>query len=171
MPANKSVLKLIEKERAYWEQELQRSKLGDRLKITGIVSRAEALAYLPLLDIYAIPSLNDGCPNALLEAMCAGCAIVGSNVDAIGEILEHHVNGLVINPGSTADIANAIRHLADKPALRKTLGEAARQTVVEKLAPEIEYQNWMQVYRHAIASKNGTPVLKFNPSDLSVASA
>jgi L-malate glycosyltransferase len=141
----------VEKERVYWEQELQRSKLGNRLKITGIVSRAEVLAYLPLLDIYAIPSLNDGCPNALLEAMYAGCAIVGSNVDAIGEIIEHQVNGIVVNPGRTQELANAIRLLAAQPELRKSLGKAAQQTVVEKLAPEVEYQNWMQVYRNAIA--------------------
>jgi L-malate glycosyltransferase len=143
----------VEKERVYWEQELQQSKLGDRLKITGIVSRQEALAYLPLLDIFAIPSLNDGCPNALLEAMCAGCAIVGSNVDAIGEILNHAENGWVVNPGSSPDIADAIRYLGNQPNLRKALGEAARHTVAEKLAPEVEHQNWMHVYAKAIGRK------------------
>ncbi|MGG6269333.1 glycosyltransferase [Leptolyngbya sp. AN03gr2] len=165
----------VEKERAYWEQELQRSTLGDRLKITGIVSRAEALAYLPLLDIYAIPSLNDGCPNALLEAMCAGCPIIGSDADAIGEILEHQSNGIVVNPGSTEDLANAIRFLANQPELRKTLGKAARQTVVEKLAPEVEYQNWMEVYRNAIAlhaakiaPQNGDRLINLNVQDLAL---
>ncbi|WNZ43793.1 glycosyltransferase [Leptolyngbya boryana CZ1] len=158
----------IDKERAYWEQELQRSELGDRLKITGIISRQEALAYLPLLDIYAIPSLNDGCPNALLEAMCAGCPIIGSNVDAIGEILEHHVNGVVVNPGDTEALANAIRYLADKPDLRKTLGKAAQQTAIEKLAPEVEYHNWMQVYHNVLDQKNSTSSLKINVQDLAL---
>jgi glycosyltransferase involved in cell wall biosynthesis len=158
----------IEKERAYWEQELNQSKLGDRLKITGIIPRQEALAYLPLLDICAIPSLNDGCPNALLEAMCAGCPIIGSNADAIGEILEHQVNGIVVNPGDTQDLADAIRYLADKPELRKTLGEAARKTVIEKLAPEVEYENWMQVYRNAMAKQNGKTNVKIRVQDLAL---
>jgi L-malate glycosyltransferase len=158
----------VEKERAYWEQELSRSQLSDRLKITGIIPRQEALAYLPLLDIYAIPSLNDGCPNALLEAMCAGCPIIGSNADAIGEILEHQVNGIMVNPGDAQDLADAIRYLADKPELRKTLGEAARKTVTEKLAPEVEYENWMQVYRNALTKQNGKSNLKIDVQDLAL---
>jgi L-malate glycosyltransferase len=158
----------VEKERAYWEQELKRCKLGDRLKITGIIPRQEVLAYLPLLDMYVIPSLNDGCPNALLEAMCAGCPIIGSNADAIGEILEDHVNGLVVNPGDTAALADAIRYLADKPELRKIFGNAARKTVLEKLAPEVEYQNWMQVYRNVLAGQNGKPRAKMNVQDLAL---
>lgn len=157
----------VEKERAYWEQELKRSSLGDRLKITGIVSRAEALAYLPLLDIYVIPSLNDGCPNALLEAMCAGCPIIGSNVDAIGEILEQQVNGLVVNPGNTKALADAIRYLAKEPELRKTLGKAAHQTVIEKLAPEVEYQNWMRVYQ-AVLRENCDRVSELKVQDLAL---
>ncbi|KAM3095984.1 glycosyltransferase [Phormidesmis sp. 146-35] len=157
----------VEKERAYWEQELKRSSLGDRLKITGIVSRAEALAYLPLLGIYVIPSLNDGCPNALLEAMCAGCPIIGSNVDAIGEILEQQVNGLVVNPGSTKALADAIRYLTKEPELRKSLGKAARKTVIEKLAPEVEYQNWMSVYQ-TVLGENRDRISEFNVQDLAL---
>ena len=50
------------------------------------------------MDIFAIPSLHDGCPNAMLEAMLAARAIVGAKVDAIGEILEDGVDALVVNP-------------------------------------------------------------------------
>jgi L-malate glycosyltransferase len=59
----------VEKERPYWQAQIAAAGLGERLQITGITSRAEALAYLPYLDIFVIPSLHDGCPNAMLEAM------------------------------------------------------------------------------------------------------
>ena len=105
----------IVKEKNYWQQELKNYDLGSRLQITGMNTRQETLAYLPHLDIFAIPSLTDGCPNALLEAMSAGCAIVGSNADAIGEIIEDGVSGLLVNPANSAELAAALRYLVDKP--------------------------------------------------------
>ncbi|QZZ19691.1 glycosyltransferase [Leptothermofonsia sichuanensis E412] len=146
----------VEKEKSYWEQEIQQSKLVDgsetsgRLRITGIVSREEALAYLPHLDIYAIPSLHDGCPNALLEAMLAGCAIVGTNVDAIGEILADGTAGLVVEPGDSQQLAAAIRQLAVQPELRQRLGAGARQKVLQQLSPNIEQANWLQTYQRVL---------------------
>jgi glycosyltransferase involved in cell wall biosynthesis len=154
----------IERERDYWQQELQHCALGDRLKITGIVSREQALAYLPLLDIFAIPSLHDGCPNALLEAMLAGRAIVGTRVDAIGEILQHHVNGWLVNPGNAEELADALRQLATQPALRQQMGAAARYTAQQDLAPNVEFDHWNQVYQQALEQTARSPI-----SQLSIA--
>ena len=117
-------------------------------------TREETLAYLPYLDIFAIPSLTDGCPNALLEAMSAGCAIVGSNADAIGEIIEDGVSGLLVNPASSEELATALQYLADKPQLRKELGLAAKMKVEKDLAPEVELNNWLRVYEGLLGSPN-----------------
>lgn len=144
----------VEKERDYWQQEIDRCGLGDRLQLTGIVSRQEALGYLPLLDIFVIPSINDGCPNALLEAMLAGRAIIGSQVDAIGEILQHGQNGWLVNPGSADELAAAIQHLASRPELRTTLGQTAAQTAQIQLAPAVEFQNWLTVYERVFDTAN-----------------
>jgi L-malate glycosyltransferase len=148
----------VDKERAYWEKEIQASNIGDRLKITGIVSRQEVLAYLPHFDIFAIPSLHDGCPNALLEAMLAGNAIVGSNVDAIGEILADGTSGLTVEPANTEDLARAIETLANHPKLRQKFGRGAREKVLTELSPNIEKANWLAVYQKAMG-KNVSPEL------------
>lgn len=154
----------VDKEKTYWEQEIRQSKLmtdsstTSRLQITGIVSREAALAYLLHLDIYAIPSLHDGCPNALLEAMLAGCPIVGSDADAIGEILADGTAGLLVEPGDTQQLATAIRQLAVQPELRQRLGAGAKEKVLKQLAPSIERENWLQVYQR---------VLQFQPAQLS----
>lgn len=141
-----------EKERGYWEKALQESGFADRVVITGKVSRDEALAYLPYMDIFAIPSLRDGCPNAMLEAMLAAKAVVGSCVDAIGEILEDGVNGLVVSPADTEGLANALSRLITQPSLRQQLGMAARQKTLEQLAPAVEKQNWQRVYQHVVGA-------------------
>jgi glycosyltransferase involved in cell wall biosynthesis len=143
-----------DRERDYWQQEVQNSGLGDRLIITGLVSRKTALSYLPILDIFAIPSLHDGCPNAMLEAMLAGKAIVGTKVDAIGDILENEVDALLVNPGSAAELAVALRQFALKPELRQKLGLAARKKAIEQLNPAVEQANWQTVYQQVLeASK------------------
>ncbi|MFN6472706.1 MAG: glycosyltransferase [Nostoc sp. SerVER01] len=142
----------IEKEREYWQQQIQQSQIGHRLRITGITSRQEALAYLPHLDIFAIPSVHDGCPNTLLEAMTASRAIIGTRVDAIAEIIEHGVDGLLVNPGNTEELTAALQYLATQPQLRQKLGAAAKVKVTQQLAPSVEYQNWMNAYQRALGT-------------------
>ncbi|MGL5065835.1 MAG: glycosyltransferase, partial [Microcoleus sp.] len=143
-----------DRERDYWQQEVQNSGLGDRLIITGLVSRETALSYLPIIDIFAIPSLHDGCPNAMLEAMLAGKAIVGTKVDAIGDILADEEDALLVNPGSATELAVALRQLALKPELRQKLGLAARKKAIEQLNPSVEQANWQTVYQQVLeASK------------------
>ncbi|MDJ0636870.1 MAG: glycosyltransferase [Xenococcaceae cyanobacterium MO_188.B29] len=147
----------VAKEKDYWQQELSNSGLTDNIIITGTVSREEALAYLPHMDIFAIPSLHDGCPNALLEAMFASRAIVGTRVDAIGEILQDRVDALLVNPYSSEELEIALRELIDRPDLRQQLGMTAWQKV-SQLNPFVEQQNWEQVYRYVLGVPELSPV-------------
>lgn len=141
----------VPKERKYWEKELNNSGLLDKIVITGKVSREEALAYLPYMDIFAIPSLNDGCPNALLEAMLAERAVVGTNVDAIGEIIEDGKNGLLVNPYSSEELEVAITKLIEQPLLRQSFGKSAKQKVLRELNPSVEQHNWGSIYQRVLS--------------------
>ncbi|HAX89622.1 MAG TPA: glycosyl transferase [Cyanobacteria bacterium UBA11370] len=141
----------VQKESGYWEQELRHSGMADRVVITGKISRQEALAYLPHIDIFAIPSLHDGCPNALLEAMLAGKAIVGTKVDAIGEILEDGIDALVVNPADSDELTTALQQLILDQTLRQQLGMAAKNKVLTALAPDVEQQHWEQVYQRVLS--------------------
>jgi L-malate glycosyltransferase len=140
----------VPKEREYWERELRNSNLAEKIVITGKISREEALAYLPYMDIFAIPSLTDGCPNALLEAMLAEKAIVGTNVDAIGEIIEDKIDGLLVNPYNSEELATALSKLIDRPVLRQSFGKLAKQKVLQKLHPSVEQNNWATIYQKVL---------------------
>jgi glycosyltransferase involved in cell wall biosynthesis len=142
----------VVKEAEYWQQELASSGLQDKIVITGKVSREEALAYLAYMDIFAIPSLNDGCPNALLEAMLAERAVIGTNVDAIAEIIEDGVNGLLVNPYSSEELSNAIAKLINRPLLRKNFGKLAKQKILQDLNPAVEQANWREIYDRVLAA-------------------
>ncbi|WP_289500636.1 glycosyltransferase [Gloeocapsopsis sp. IPPAS B-1203] len=140
-----------EKECEYWQQEIASSSISENILITGIVERKEALAYLPHIDIFAIPSLHDGCPNAMLEAMLSGRAIVGTNVDAIGGILVDEVDALVVNPASSEELAIALRSLASQPQLRHKLGDAAKRKAIAAFSPTVEQQHWQEVYHQVLS--------------------
>jgi glycosyltransferase involved in cell wall biosynthesis len=77
-------------------------------------------------DLFVFPSLFEGGPLSLLEAMAAGLAVVTSNCYAMAEIVTAGVDGLLVRPGDAAALADAIGHLLDHPAEAQRLGRAAR---------------------------------------------
>jgi glycosyltransferase involved in cell wall biosynthesis len=141
----------VAKEKPHWERLVEESGIGDRLIVTGRLPREQALAYHNLVDIFVIPSIRDGCPNALLEAMLARKAILATGVDAIGEILSHEEDAVLIETASAEELAAGIRRLGEDRELRARLGEAARRKVRTRLAPEVELKNWLKVYESVTA--------------------
>ncbi len=141
----------VAKEKQFWDKFIRNSRIANRINVTGRLSREQALAHHHHIDIFAIPSLRDGCPNALIEAMLFGQAIIGSSTDAIGEILEHERDALVVRPGHTGDLTDALQRLLSDPELRQRLGAAARHKALEQLSPQCEQQNWLDVYERVVA--------------------
>ena len=105
---------LTSEERVHWL-----GWLGERAK-------AEALARA---DIVVVPSLSEGLPIWLLEAMVAGRAIVATQTGGMPEVLTHDADGILVTPGDSAALASAIGALAEDPARRARLGRAARERV------------------------------------------
>ncbi|MEW6359378.1 MAG: glycosyltransferase family 4 protein [Planctomycetota bacterium] len=81
------------------------------------------------MDIFVLPSLWEGRPYALLEAMAAGRPVVASDVCGLGDVIEDGANGLLVPVGEAARLAEAVARLGRDSELRRRLGRAARQTV------------------------------------------
>jgi glycosyltransferase involved in cell wall biosynthesis len=84
------------------------------------------------MDVFALPSLEEGSPNALLEAMACGRAVVATRVGGVPEIVEHERSGLLVEPGSPPVFAVALKRLAIDPVLRQRLAHAATRRVRER---------------------------------------
>ncbi|HVB03098.1 MAG TPA: glycosyltransferase [Chitinophagaceae bacterium] len=84
---------------------------------------------LHFTDIYCLPSLWEGLPIGLLEAMAMGKATIASAVDGTREIIRHGENGWLIEPGNPGQLAAAILALHRDPAVRLKLGTNARTTI------------------------------------------
>ena len=107
--------------------------LARQLKIEAKVIftdfRQDVPDLLQAVDIYCLPSLWEGLPIGVLEAMAMGKAVIASNIEANREIVEHNLNGLLVPPRSPEKLAAAIQQLAASKELRRSLGARAYRTI------------------------------------------
>ena len=106
-------------------QQARALALADRVRFAG--HRTDVPDLLGAIDVLAIPSLYEGTPLALFEAMAAGKAIVSSAVDGCAEVLEQGRTALLVPPRDPAALAAAIGSLLLDPEKRRRLAEAARE--------------------------------------------
>jgi phosphatidylinositol alpha-1,6-mannosyltransferase len=112
-------------------------------------------AYYHLADLLVLPSLREGLPNALLEGMACGKAVVASKVGGIPDVLGKGSgeNGLLVPPGDVAALAEAMEQLLADPERRMAMGLAARATVQEHFTPEREIKRNLEIYAQWAWSK------------------
>ena len=118
---------------------LERGDVSDLTTLTGIVAQADGPSYLAACDILASPHVANadgtpffGSPTKLFEYMAMGKAIVASDLDQVGEILEHGRAAQMAIPGDVDTLVEGLRELIDNPARREHLGAEARRLAVER---------------------------------------
>jgi len=84
---------------------------------------------LSMLDIFILPSLSEGTPMALLEAMSKGIPVIASRVGGIPMVVDDNISGFLIEPGNSAAIAEKIRYLKENKDMRNKMGIEASKTV------------------------------------------
>ena len=100
--------------------------LAERVHLLGY--RRDVPRWLGALDLYVQPSRFEGMPNAVLEAMAAGCPIVASAVDGLQELIDDGGQGWLVQPEEASALAHTIdRALADKPEAHRRAQAAHRR--------------------------------------------
>ncbi|MBI3288351.1 MAG: glycosyltransferase, partial [Elusimicrobia bacterium] len=94
--------------------------------------RGDISSWLSAFDVYCLPSLWEGLPNALLEAMALGLPVVASGVDGVPEAVDDGKTGLLVPAENPPALSKALSGLAADPARRAALGAAAHAAVVER---------------------------------------
>jgi glycosyltransferase involved in cell wall biosynthesis len=103
------------------------SRLGVEAVVRFEGTRFDVDRLLMASDIFVLPSLQEGLPLALLDAMAMGTPVVATAVGGIGEILVNEQNGLLIPPADAPALARAVLRLLTDDELRKRCGDAARE--------------------------------------------
>lgn len=110
------------------------SRLKELAAETGIYEKVRFLGWrddvhriLPIIDIFVLPSLNEGMGRAVVEAMAAGKPVVASRTGGIPDLVVNGTTGYLTEPGDPDGLANAIGRLLDNPVLRRQMGQEGRK--------------------------------------------
>ena len=110
--------------------------LAADLGLGGVVQFLGALPgsadVLAVADLFVLPSIAEGMPLALLEAMQAGKAVVATAVGGVPEVIQPEVNGILVPPADAPTLADAMARLAASRNLREQLGAEAQRTVARE---------------------------------------
>jgi glycosyltransferase involved in cell wall biosynthesis len=128
--------------------EIGRLGLGDSGGAVRLLGRVEdARSILWALDIFAMPSLNEGLGVALLEAMACGLCCVASRIGGIVDAMDEGRSGILVAPGDAPALAGALADLCAQPQQRIALGAAARALAVERFSMAAMARRTVELYR------------------------
>jgi glycosyltransferase involved in cell wall biosynthesis len=113
------------------EQLSREQSTAERIIFFGYKQDRDIIHLIDTFDVYVFPSLWEGLPYSLLEAMRAGLPIISTNVGGIPEALDNGRAGLLVAPASPEALANAINFMLNDWELARRLSAAARQRYEE----------------------------------------
>ncbi len=134
--------------RARTEREIRRSALGSRFLLLG--ERSDVPALLPAFDVFALSSLYEGLPCALVEAMTCGIPVVATAVNSVPEIVIAGRTGLLARPADPSALADALRFMLDHPAAAAEMAAAARVHIGAGFRPEVHARDLVVAYDSAL---------------------
>jgi glycosyltransferase involved in cell wall biosynthesis len=118
--------------------------LGDRVHLLG--HRADTVGLYEAMDAFALSSLREGLPNALLEAMALEVPVVATRVAGVPRLVEDGLSGLLVDPGAEDDLTRALARLLGDPGLRARLGVQGRATVEARYSFEARMRKIRAIY-------------------------
>lgn len=136
----------------------ERSSLVEAVSVLGLHGRVRFLppslpsgAMLRRLDVLAVPSLTEGSPLVVLEAMTAGVPLVASQVGGIPELILNGEHGVLVSPGDSEALAIGIRRLLAQNGLAQRLSAAAQRRVGTTFPFDGMVRATERVYQDAVA--------------------
>jgi glycosyltransferase involved in cell wall biosynthesis len=124
--------------------------LGVRDRVQFLGDREDVPRLLAGADLFVLPSLYEGLPLSILEAMAARRPVIASAIGGVDEVVETGRNGLLVPPADADALARAVRRLLDSPELAARLADAGRELVARRYRAAAMAQDVAEVYRQAL---------------------
>jgi starch synthase (maltosyl-transferring) len=127
-----------------------KENLQSRIHFAG--RRNDVPSLFRAADLFVLPSLWEGLPNVVLEAMAAGIPTVASRVEGISDLLIDGRTGLIVPPNSPPDLAEAIARMLADPQQARRMAREAQRIVQERFTWQNVVEQYEQTYRELLAS-------------------
>ena len=141
-------------EHQYLQEYMRTQGLGERVHI--VMGRNDIPDLHALADVFVMPSLWEGLPMALLEAMVAGKAIVASATAGIPEAIENGHEGILVPPGDLDALTVGIRTMLTDPCRRRELGTAAFTRAHKDFTVQVMADHYEAMYGRHLARRNSS---------------
>jgi len=138
-------LDLIGKGKAKDQIDAYAKEMGVKVNFLGIIPNEELPKVLRRYEIYVLPSLYEGMPKTLLEAMSCGLACIGTKVAGIREVIADRKTGMLSDADSRG-LAASIHSLFEDPDLRRELGREARKFIIDNFSIKSQLKKELQLY-------------------------
>jgi glycosyltransferase involved in cell wall biosynthesis len=141
--------KVRDSEQEIYEYMVSKTGLQDVLVQRSRMDHKGILEWLRNLDVFVLPSVTEGCPNILMEALATGVPSIATRTGAAEDLITHGRSGLVVPWGNAKALASAIAYVMQDQRTAKSFGRDARKKMAE-FSAETERQAWEQVYRNLL---------------------
>jgi glycosyltransferase involved in cell wall biosynthesis len=138
-------------DRPVLERIARQSGLEGNVVFTG--AKRDMSGVYESFDVFVQPSLQEGMPMALLEAMAVGVAVVASRVGDIPSVIVNETTGLLVPPGDPGELERALRVLLSDPERRRRMGENARNLVRESFSASRMTQQYLRLYDQVLRQR------------------
>lgn len=140
-------------ERANLERLAKELGVADSVKFVGYYRPSSE--FLNALDVYVHPSLQEGLPNAVIEAMATGKPVLGSRAGGIPEIVEEGVTGFLFDPRSSEQLAELLERVCSSGSLRENLSKAGRERALKHFSLHTEARKFLELYEGLLRKRRG----------------
>ena len=130
------------------EAEAHRLGLSERVHFLG--NRRDTPLLYSAFDVFVLPSLREGFPMVLLEAMSIGLPVISTRVGDVDYIVEQGVSGIVVNPADPAALQQALQTVMENPDRSSRMGALARQRVEEHFSSAKMAREYLTLYEQIL---------------------
>jgi glycosyltransferase involved in cell wall biosynthesis len=133
------------------EQLARDSGVADRIRFAGFQTNAGP--WFSACDAFVLPSLTEGTPMALLEALAHKLPVVATRVGGVPDVITDQSNGLLVDSGDVAGLADAMRQLSENAARREALAAAGLAMVRARFGVQTWVRQTAEVYRRSLPAE------------------
>jgi len=129
------------------------NQLGLQGKQTYLGIRRDIPQILRAMDIFVLPSIREGLPIALLEAMASGCPCIASAVGGVPEVIEEQRSGLLVSPADTQGLKKALKKILSDRSFGALLGKAGMEKIRKIFNQDIIVRMLEDIYNGLLVEK------------------
>jgi len=122
--------------------------LREKIFFRGEISEVDK--FLNELDVLIIPSLSEGFPNVLLEAMAKKLVVVATGVGAAREVIKDGIDGFLVPPADPKALSKIIWRMIQNPGVMENVGERARRKVIDEYSEKKMVREFQNLYRKVL---------------------